>query len=90
MSYSLFGDQGHIGQIASVGGMNDLLDFVTRVRVWGPLSTFLDVGGTSDVKGVIDEITQFTPYATDPNVKDTLLNLKEMLSKVKGTAIISD
>jgi hypothetical protein len=91
MSYSLFGEQeGHIGQVASVGGMNDLLDFVARVRVWGPLSTFLERGITSDVPGVISEIKQFLPFCTDPNVKSTLQGLQQGLEKIKGTAIISD
>ncbi len=90
MSYSLFGNQGHIQPIASVGGMNDLLDFVERLRVFGPLKEFLDYGETSNVKGVIDEITVFLPYCSNPGVKSTLLELKQGLEKVQGTAVISE
>jgi hypothetical protein len=91
MSYSLTDGQGvHITQIASVGGMNDLLDFVSRLRVWGPLNNFLETGETENPLQVIADITQFVPYATDPNVRDTLLNLKQGLEKVKGVALICD
>jgi hypothetical protein len=89
MAYTLVDTKaGRIGQIASVGGMNDLLDFVQRLRIWGPLNNFLNLGETDNPKGVIEEITLFTPYCTDPNVKDTLLNLKEMLSKAQGLVMI--
>lgn len=91
MSYSLVDkDKGPILHLASVGGMNDLLDFVTRVSVWGPLSDFLNKGETSDIPGVINDITQFAPYATDPNVRDTLLHMKQGLEKIKGEALIAE
>jgi hypothetical protein len=91
MSYSLVDtSKGPVAHLASVGGMNDLLDFVQRLRVWGPLSNFLNTGETADVQGVINEITQFAPYCTDANVKDTLLNLKQGLEQVQGTAMIVD
>ena len=91
MSFSLCDTQGvHISQIASVGGMNDLLDFVGRFPKWGPLSNFLNLGETSDVPGVVNEIKQLVPYATDPGVKETLLELGVSLEKMKGTAIISE
>jgi len=91
MSYSLIDGQGvHITQIASVGGMVDLLDFVTRLGGWGPLPTFLNTGETMNPLAVITEITMVVPYCTDPNVRDTLLNLKQGLEKVKGVALICD
>jgi hypothetical protein len=90
MAYNLADDNGTIDQIASVGGMNDLLTFVQRLRVSGPLSDFINTGQTSDVQGVITEIGLIVPYCTDPSVKDTLLNLKESLGAVKGTAHIID
>jgi len=91
MSYSLHDSQGnHVGQVASVGGMNDLLDFTARIGAWGPLNDFLNSGKTSNIPGVMQEISQFAPYATDANVRDTLQNLKQQLEKVKGSAIIVD
>ena len=81
MSYSLVDSTGFTSHIASVGGMNDLLDFVTRFRVWGPLSTFLDTGETNDIPAVIKDIVEFVPYVSDPSVRSTLLNLKQALEK---------
>jgi len=48
------------------------------------------LGKTSNIPGVMHEISQFAPYATDANVRDTLQNLKQQLEKVKGSAIIVD
>lgn len=91
MSYSLFDSQGvHISQVASIGGMNDVLDFVDRFPKWGPLSNFLNTGETSDVLGVLNEIKFLVGYATDPGVRETLLELAVNLEKVKGPAIISE
>jgi hypothetical protein len=89
MSYSLYDTaQGPVLHLASVGGMVDLLDFVERFPKFGPLSNFLTMGETNDVKGVLAEVTQLIPYCTDPNVRSTMENLKQGLEKVKGEARI--
>jgi hypothetical protein len=87
MSFSLYDtQQGSTMHLASVGGMHDLLQFVTRVIKQGPLKEFIATGETGDVKGVISDIVQYIPYCTNPNVKHTLEHLKEGLETVKGNA----
>jgi hypothetical protein len=90
MSYSLFSKDKHIDHLASVVGMNDLLDFVLRTVKSGPLLDFINKGETSDIQGTIRDIDTYLPYATNSEVKDILLNLKTGLGQIKGTAIISD
>ena len=92
MSYSLLDvKKGHPTMLlASVGGMKDMLDFVRRTTLRGPLSDFLNTGKTDNVKGVITDITQYAPYCTDASVNDTLLRLKEGLEQIQGSAMIVD
>lgn len=90
MSYTLFDKRGPVHYIGSIGGMNDLLDFVAKLRTSGPLKEFLDGGETRDMQGVIGEITALIPNCSDPSVKTTLLELKKGLAKSRGVAIISD
>jgi hypothetical protein len=90
VSYTLFDKRGPVHYIGSIGGMNDLLDFVAKQRTSGPLKEFLDRGKTRDMQGVIGEITALIPYCNNASVKITLLELKGGLAKSKGVAIISD
>lgn len=90
MSYTLFDKRGPVHYIGSIGGMNDLLDFVLKQRTAGPLKEFFDRGETHDMQGVIGEITALIPYCSNPSVKIRLRELKKGLAKSKGVAIISD
>jgi hypothetical protein len=90
VSYSLFDKRGEVQYLGSIGGMNDLLDFVEKHRTSGPLKEFLDLGETRDMQGVIGEITALIPYCRNRGMKIMLLELKKGLARSKGVAIISD
>lgn len=90
MSYTLFSNDGPVDHIASIQGLADVVEFINRLRVWGPLKEFLDNGETYDVQGCIKDITQYIPYATNPDVKSTLLTIQNALQRAKGWAAIGD
>jgi hypothetical protein len=64
VGYTLFDQQGPVRYLASVGGMNDLLDFVSTQRTLGPLKEFLDSGETQNMQAVIGDITALFHVAT--------------------------
>lgn len=90
MSYTLFNQSGPIHHIASVQGMNDILDFIEKMRVWGPLKDFLETGETANPQGVAKDITMYLPYCSNSDVKATLLQLKEGMEKAGNWAGLSD
>jgi hypothetical protein len=90
VSYTLFDKRGPVHYIGSIGGMNDLLDFVAEQHASGPLKEFLDAGETRDMQGVIRDITALIPHCSNPSIRATLLQLKKGMAKSKGVAIISD
>jgi len=92
MSYVIASAQGEVGFLASVQGLNDVVDFVERVTKRGPLTEFLETGQTENIPEVIKELGLLIPYATNLDVKATLTVLRNNLEKAQpnGWAMISE
>lgn len=90
MSYTLFSKQGPVDHLASVQGLDNLITFLQKLKAWGPLKDFLDDGETTDIPAVLKDITMYLPYATNPDVKATMLHMKDCLEKSSKWAGISE
>jgi hypothetical protein len=90
VSYTLVDAKGPVKQIASVIGMEDLLKFVERLGVWGPLKDFLDTGESYDIDGILKDISMYLPKATSPGVQSVLRHMQEGLLQSKGYVVITD
>jgi len=89
MSYSLYNEDGWLGQLASVSGFRDVLHTVGRRD--GLLSEFLTRGHSSEASEIANEAAERSIEPELPSsVRKTLRNLADLASKSGGFIIISD
>jgi hypothetical protein len=89
MGYALYGSEGYVQDVASIGGWWDLITTVDKRKVVGPLVDFLNTGNTTNPKAVIKAIDELLPDITDTSVQNILKGLRSGLQKTKEVAIVS-
>jgi hypothetical protein len=89
MGYGLYGEQGYIQDVASIGGWWDLITTVDKRQTVGPLVDFLNTGKTTNPSEVVKAIDTLLPDITDTSVRNILKGLRTGLLKTKEIAIVS-
>lgn len=89
MTYVMYDAAGTLGDIASIQGYRALSLTVRSLKAAGPIIDFLDDGNTTDMQGVITDIDNIMPRISNSEVKSTLQNLRDKLSKAEEIAIVS-
>lgn len=89
MSFSLYGENGYVGDLASTTGLRDLRIFAQRTRM-RPLLQFLRGGAVADaeVHTLQTAVVKGAAMCKVPTVKSTLENLQRMLKRCGAVAII--
>lgn len=82
MSFRLYDEDGYVGDLASIGGYNDLLDTVTKGN-YPPLRQMLENGETQEPMVVLEELKKFqlSGLLADSSVRDTVSNFQRLMTK---------
>lgn len=89
MSYNLYSGNGVLGQLASNGGYNELVQFVQRIPGTPELKKFVTDGWTDDIKDLQSEVDGLAKIVWQPDIKSTLQNMSQLLKKAQEVAIVS-
>lgn len=88
MSYYLYDSKGYVGDVASNKGMDDLAKYLTKHPDADDLEKLVKEGTVLKTDHLIEEIN-LLGSPKDPDIKDTLDNLKVLINKASDVIIIT-
>jgi hypothetical protein len=88
LTYCLYDSNGYVGDLASIGGLKDLRDFVLHKTNDKNIRSFFDKGHITPTPALITRIKGL--HSDNESINTTLTNLVDLLSKCDTVAIISD
>lgn len=90
MAYNLYSENGFVGQIATITGMQELDEFVQVNPYLPALKELVSNGETQRVTELKDDCQKALRAASiSPAVRQTVQELSQMLQKVNEIAIVS-
>jgi hypothetical protein len=93
MAFALYDEDGYIQNVGTISGYALMAGFVERIssdNVSSPLTDLFEHGYTVDTEDAAEEAGMIMGLVQDGDIRHTLSDLKEGLSKAKGIAIISE
>ena len=88
MGYCLYDAVGYVGDVASIGGYNLMVEYVTKVTDEPLVKMFFEKGRSKITKELLDGFRAIR--CPDKTVDETIGNLVNLLSKCDSVAVISD
>jgi ribonuclease J len=88
MTYCLYDARGYVGDLASIGGLDDMVNYVNGVTSDPQVKRFFEEGQVTVTKELITGFKAI--HSPDKDIADTIDNLVILLGKCDSVAIISD